>query len=322
MNNTIVAVSTPFGTGAIGVIRLSGRDSIKLSDSVFKGKASLIGTVSHSVHYGCIMHNGEVFDYVVAIVYKAPNSYTGEDTVEISAHGNPLILKKIVELFISLGASYAKPGEFTERAYLNGRMDLIEAEAVNDIINSHTENSLSQAMKHLEGGFSNVINDIHNRILDALALIEAAIDHSDMEEEFYNKEELTKSITSIKNDINALIETSDFGRINAGGLKVAIVGSVNTGKSSLMNMLLEKDRVIVSDIEGTTRDIIEDELNINGITVLLYDTAGFRDTNDFIEAEGIKRTKDIIESADLRIMLFDASREINDSDIAIFEYKE
>lgn len=316
-NDTIIALSTPVAQSAIGVVRLSGSEALTYLSKTVPNHPPF---VSHHARFAKLFHpqSEKLVDEAVYTVFLSPNSYTGEDVVEISAHGNPFILKEIVEMFVEMGCRHAEPGEFTERAYLNGKMDLTEAEAVNDLIRAHTRYARAQALGHLTGKFSEVINGLQQRTLDLLALLEVAIDHSDLEEELPDYNEYKIRLEALMMDLNALIESSPAGRMIEQGMKIAIVGAPNAGKSSLMNLLLREDRVIVTDIEGTTRDTVEDELNIRGIPVRLTDTAGVRKTEDVIEQKGIERTLRAIDNADLRILLFDGSRNANERDRELF----
>ncbi len=328
MNETIIALATPMGESAFGVVRLSGENTIKFINQtfVYKNRNSNLNDAlslkipDNMMALGKLIYpdTGEVLDEVIVSLFKAPRSYTGEDVAEISCHGNPLILKEILELFISMGARPANPGEFTERAFLNGKIDLTGAEAVNDLIRAHTRYAKISALNQLEGKFFELIRRIHNRILDLLAQIEVSIDHSDIEEEYFDSEKIREVLLEINKEIEGLLNTAQSGKMTREGLKLVIVGAPNTGKSSLMNYLLKEDRVIVSELPGTTRDTVEDELNIKGIFVRLIDTAGVRPTEDLIEQKGIERTKKAILSADLRIMLFDCSRSVSTEDDILF----
>jgi tRNA modification GTPase len=317
-DDTIVAVATPLGESAIGVARLSGADAVPLVTKVFKGT---FPQESHTARYGRLVvpDSGEVIDEIVVTYFKAPNSYTGEDVVEISAHGNPLILRDIVELFVALGARRAGPGEFTQRAYLNGKMDLTRAEAVQALISSHSRHARAQALSHMSGKFSVAVEMIRSEILDILAEIEAAVDHSDLNMEFESYDSVRERATKIVRSVDELLSTSKQGRMLRSGMKVAILGAPNTGKSSLMNLLLKEDRVIVSEHEGTTRDTVEDELVVKGIPVRIVDTAGVRKTVDPVEKKGVERTVKAVSNADFVVLLFDASRKPTDKDNAAFE---
>lgn len=322
IDDTIVALSTPPGQGALGVIRLSGPAALSVCLGVFRPSGSAAaghgaGSVApRAAVTGSVVRpgTGEFLDRAVMTYYPAPGSYTGEDVAELSCHGNPFLLREILKILIGSGARPAKPGEFTERAYLNGKMDLSEAEAVNDIIRAHTAYALAQAAGHLTGRFSAAVAAVHSRTLDLLARLETAIDHSDLDDHSVPRDELLNEIGSIRSDIESLLNTAPAGRMAREGLRLVIAGSPNAGKSSLMNFLLQADRAIVSDEPGTTRDTIEDELNIRGIPVRVVDTAGIRDTAHELEQAGIERTRRAISGADLVIAVFDGSRPLSAED--------
>lgn len=320
MNDTIIAIATPVGESSIGVIRISGADAVRITGKVLRGNKGSVDLKDRSIRSGRIVDpaNGETLDDCLVSFFQSPRSYTGEDVIELSCHGNPLILKEVAGLFTRLGARFARPGEFTERAFLNGKMDLTQAEAVNDLIRSHTPYSRCSALGQLDGKLTASLQPIHNDILELLAKLEAAIDHGDLDEVFIERNEVIRRINGTAAAIDALLSTASAGKMTRNGISLAIIGAPNTGKSSLMNLLLKEDRVIVSEIPGTTRDIIEDELNVKGIPVRLMDTAGVRETDDVIEKKGIEKTAAAIVSADLRIFLFDASREINAEDRSLF----
>lgn len=319
MNDTIIAIATPVGASSIGVIRLSGPDAVRFCGQAIRSNSD--GPFAdRSIRFGKIVDPStwETVDDCLVSFFRSPRSYTGEDVIEISCHGNPLILKETIGILTRLGARPARPGEFTERAYLNGRMDLTQAEAVNDLIRAHTPLSRRSALGQLDGKLSSAMKPVHDAVLDLLAQLEAAIDHADLEEEFIPRDEIANRLTGLITAIDALLKTADTGRMTRGGVALAIIGAPNTGKSSLMNLLLKEDRVIVSDIPGTTRDIVEDELNVKGVPVRLMDTAGVRETEDAIEKKGIERTAAAIENADLRIFIFDSSRKVNAEDRSLF----
>lgn len=321
MDKTIIAIATPIGESSIGVVRISGKSTFELLAQCFRSNTNVEEMRGNTIYYGKIVDpmDNNIFDEVLVSVFKSPNSYTGEDITEISTHGNPFILKSILDLFLRLGAVMAEPGEFTLRAYLNGKIDLTRAEAVNDLIRAHTKYAHANAINRLEGKFYNVIENIHTAILDLLAMIEVAIDHSDEDLDFENYDDFRTRTQAIIDEISKLLSTARAGKMLTNGIKVAIIGAPNTGKSSLMNTLLQKDRVIVSDIAGTTRDTVEAELNICGIPVVIIDTAGVRQTVDHIERLGIERTSNAIRNADLRLMLFDSTRELSREDMEILE---
>ncbi|MCX7821490.1 MAG: tRNA uridine-5-carboxymethylaminomethyl(34) synthesis GTPase MnmE [Brevinematales bacterium] len=317
MNDTIAAIATPIGESAIGVIRISGKDCFSIVKSIFSIKEWK--TSYPQVLFGKIIDENKIIDEVLITLFKGPKSYTGEDLAEISCHGSPFILKIILELIIKKGARLAKPGEFTERAYLNGKMDLLKAEAVNDIIKAHTKYSHLAGISQLTGKLKSTLLQIEDGLLELISLIEASIDHSDLEETFISSEKIFNTIEDLRLQIKKLLSTSRAGKISINGLKIAIVGAPNTGKSSIMNALLKEDRVIVSDIAGTTRDVISDEISVRGISVKLFDTAGLRNSEDLLEQKGMEKTKRIIEEADLIFFVLDCNRKLNETDKNIFE---
>jgi len=315
MRDAIVALATPSGVGAIGVIRVSGEKSFEFSKKLLRIPGERSISFRHMYNgklYSC--NTDSVIDEVLYAFFKSPSSYTGEDVVEIFCHGSPVILNEAIQAFIALGARVARPGEFTERAYLNGKMDLLRAEAINDIIHAHTPLAKTLAMNQLLGRISDVINSIHAQILDLLSQLEAAIDHGDIEESFITPDEIRERLCVVIDKIQNLLKTTLSGKLIRNGIRAAIVGAPNVGKSSIMNALLQKDRVIVSDIPGTTRDVIEDELNIMGIPVKLVDTAGIRDSKDYLEQRGIERSRKAAEESDVCIVVMDASRSVNEWD--------
>ncbi len=304
----IVAQATPAGEGAVSVIRLSGENSAELADKIFRGKVKLTEAKANSFHYGKIINaRNEVVDDVLALVFKAPHSYTGEDAIEFNAHGNPLIVEKIISLLLENGARLAEPGEFTLRAFLNGKIDLAQAEAVADVISARTEASLRGARNQLDGLLSAEINALRDALVEGLSLIELELDFAEEDLEFLPYEELIKKLEKIIVKIDELISTYDFGKVVRDGINVAIVGKPNVGKSSLLNYFLKEARAIVSETPGTTRDVIREELNIDGFLFRLYDTAGIRETDDNVELEGVLRSRKAIEEADLILFLNDAT---------------
>lgn len=306
--DTIVAIATPFGIGAISIIRVSGKDSIKITNQIFKGKTNLNKATTHTIHYGNIISkNGDVIDDVLVSVFKAPNSYTGEDSVEISCHGSQFISRKIIERLLELELRIAQPGEFTKRSFLNGKMDLIQAEAIVDIINSSNDASLRGARKLMDGFLTQKVEDLKTSLLEISSLIELELDFSEEDLEFLSKKELTLKISQLIAKIDILLKSYSFGKIIKEGINLAIVGEPNVGKSSLLNYLLKESRAIVSDIPGTTRDIIHEDISIEGFLFKLYDTAGIRVTDDYIEKEGVQRTKEIIKNSDLVVLMIDAT---------------
>ncbi|MCX8105975.1 MAG: tRNA uridine-5-carboxymethylaminomethyl(34) synthesis GTPase MnmE [Ignavibacterium album] len=309
--DTIIALATPPGVGAISVIRISGPDSFSLTDKLFKGKHLVSEVASHTVHYGFISDSrGEYIDDVLVTVFRAPNSYTGEDSVEISTHGNPLIAQKIIGEFLLLGnIRLAEPGEFTKRAFLNNRIDLSQAEAVADIIHARSEASLRGARNQLDGMLSQKVTKLRESLINTTSFIELELDFAEEDIEFVNSEELLKRIDEIIIEVDSLLETYNVGRVIRDGVNVALVGKPNVGKSSILNYLLKESRSIVSDIPGTTRDIIREEISINGILFRLFDTAGLRDSENPIEEEGIRRSREVIKSSDVVLYIEDTQQE-------------
>ena len=312
-NETIIALATPNGKGAISVIRISGSNAIASTEKLFKSKNNkvLSQQSSHTVHLGYLLKNENELDEVLITLFKGPHSYTGEDTIEISCHGSSYIQKEIIDLFIENGVRVANPGEFTLRAFINGKMDLNQAEAVADLIASENEGSHNLAMQQMKSGFSNDLKKLRGELLHFSSMIELELDFSQEDVEFAEREEFRKLTNTIKSELKTLIDSFQSGNVLKNGISVAIAGKPNAGKSSLLNTLLNEEKAIVSDIPGTTRDSIEDSLVINGINFRFTDTAGLRDTNDVIESKGIEKTKEKINNAKILLYLFD----INDTDI-------
>lgn len=307
---TIVALATAPGTGAIAVIRLSGENAINIAASLFHSVSGkdLSKQKSHTVHLGHLKDGTRIVDEVLATVFHNPNSYTGEDVVEFSCHGSPYIQQEIIQLCIKKGCRMAQPGEFTLRAFLNGKMDLSQAEAVADLIASESAASHQLAMQQMRGGFSNEIDKLREELLNFASLIELELDFSEEDVEFADRKAFQELITKITHVIKRLIDSFAIGNVLKNGIPVAIVGEPNVGKSTLLNALLNDDRAIVSDIAGTTRDTIEDEITIGGVGFRFIDTAGIRETSDRIEGLGIQKTFQKIEQAQVVIYLFDAEK--------------
>ena len=305
-NQTIAAIATPPGQGAIGVIRLSGDKAIAICDEVFHGSA-LKEQASHTIHFGTIRDGGTILDEVLVSLFVAPKSYTGENVVEISCHGSAYILDQVLQLFVRTGARLAKPGEFTLRAFLNGKMDLSQAEAVADLIASSSSSSHDLAMKQMRGGFSTEIQKLREELINFASLIELELDFSEEDVEFADRTQLVELIDKIRTLLRGLIESFRLGNVLKNGVNTVIAGRPNAGKSTLLNALLNEERAIVSDIPGTTRDTIEEVLNIDGIAFRFIDTAGIRDASDKIEAIGVEKTMEKIQSATLVVYLFDAA---------------
>ena len=305
-SDTIAAISTPAGEGAISLVRISGPESIAIADKIFRGKEKPSHFSSHVQHLGEILdESGRLIDEVMISTHRAPGSYTGEDLVEISCHGGILVTAKVLEVCLRTGARAARPGEFTERAFLNGKMDLTQAEAVIDLIRARTDLALRSATEQLEGKLGEKIRAIREALVDLLAHIEASIDFPEEGIEPDEGKTLQGRLDSIREQIAALLETADQGRMLREGVRIVIYGATNAGKSSLLNRLLGYQRVIVSDIHGTTRDTIEETLNLRGIPVRLFDTAGLRTSASDLEREGIARTENSLKQADLRLHIVD-----------------
>jgi tRNA modification GTPase TrmE len=306
--DTIVALATATGSGAIAVIRLSGPQAIPIVKGVFKGK-DLAKQASHTVHFGTIRKGTEILDEVLVSLFVAPHSYTREDVVEISAHNSRYIIERILELLIQRGARAARPGEFTLRAFLNGQMDLSQAEAVADLIASTSAASHLVAMQQMRGGFSTVLKQLREQLIQFASLVELELDFSEEDVEFANRSQLEALIVEINRVIHKLIGSFEQGNVLKNGVPVVIAGRPNVGKSTLLNTLLNEERAIVSDIAGTTRDTIEDEVNIHGVTFRFIDTAGIRDTRDVIEAKGVERTREKMRKARLIVYLADPQQD-------------
>lgn len=317
--DTIAAISTPLGEGAIGIVRLSGTKALDIAKSIFKGK-DLTTVASHTLNYGHIIKpsTGEVIDEVMVSVMLAPKTFTREDVIEINTHGGIAVTNDILQLLIKQGARMAEPGEFTKRAFLNGRIDLTQAEAVMDLIRAKTDKAMSIAIKQLDGSLSQLISDTRQEILNTLAQVEVNIDYP----EYDDVEEMTTALLRDKTRefqtlLEQLLRTAKRGKILREGLSTAIIGRPNVGKSSLLNTLLREDKAIVTDIAGTTRDVIEEYVNIKGIPLKLVDTAGIRETDDLVEQIGVERSKKALQEADLVLLVLNASEKLTEQDKAL-----
>ena len=322
--STIVSISTAPGIGGIGIIRMSGEDAFKIIEKIFKPiKNQKIEDIKgYTIKYGNIVDKEEIIDEVLVSYFKAPKSYTTENMCEINSHGGNVIVKRILEICLKNGAVLAEPGEFTKRAFLNGRIDLTQAESVIDIINAKSEKEAKSGIKQLEGDLSKKIKEIKQNILDVLVNIEVSIDYPEYDTPEVQENELKNMLETVKNKLIKLEKTFDNGKIIKEGIKTAIIGKPNAGKSSLLNAILNEDRAIVTDVEGTTRDTIEEFVTINGIPIKLIDTAGIREAKDEVEKIGIKKSIDEAKDADLIIAIFDSSKELSKEDLDILKILE
>ena len=319
MNDIIVAISTALGKGAISIVRLSGNGCIDLVNKHFKGK-DLNNVDSHTINYGFIIDNDKTIDQVLITVMKAPKTYTKEDVVEINCHGGIAATNKILELMILSGARLAEPGEFTKRAFLNGRRDLVEAEAVMDLVNSKTEKAREQAVNQLDGRLTKIIRDFRQDLLELLANVEVNIDYPEYEDiEVVTIEDIKNKVNQMKTSLTEIVKESENRKIIKEGINVAIVGRPNVGKSSILNKLLGENKAIVTDIAGTTRDIVEGSISLNGIELNFIDTAGIRNTEDIVEKYGVEKSIEEINKADLVIFVLNNNEELNNDDIELIE---
>lgn len=324
-DDTIAAISTPLGEGGIGIVRLSGHEAIAIAEEIFRGKGIVSSLPSHTIHFGRIIDPtaNKTLDQVLLTVMRAPRTYTKEDVVEINGHGGIVALRSILELTLRLGARLAEPGEFTRRAFLNGRIDLSQAEAVIDLIRAQTEAGARVALHHIEGDLFREVSSVREELINILAEVEASIDFPEEDLDFWEGSELLSRIIAVKERLAGLVETARYGRIIREGISTVIIGRPNVGKSSLLNALLGEDRAIVTPIPGTTRDTIEETINLRGIPLRVIDTAGLRPGGDIVEKEGLRRTKRSLEQADLVLLILDASVQLTPDDREIIsEVKE
>ena len=318
MDDTIVAISTALGVGAISIIRLSGEDSINIVNKIFKGK-DLTKVSSHTIHYGYIVDKDEIIDEVLVSIMKEPKTYTKENIVEINCHGGISTTNKVLELTLINGARLAEPGEFTKRAFLNGRIDLVEADGIMNLISSKTEASRKMSINELNGKNSSLIKKLRNDLIQIISNIEVNIDYPEYEDiEVLTNEKILPEINNIKNKLINIIKESNDGKIINEGINVGIIGRPNVGKSSLLNSLLEENKAIVTDIEGTTRDIVEGTITINGIMLNIIDTAGIRKTDNIVEQIGVEKSYEIIDKADLIIFLLNNNETLSKEDIELY----
>ena len=321
--DTIAAISTAPGEGAIGIVRISGEDAIRIADEVYRLKEKrLKDQPSHTIHYGHIVapKNDEVIDEVMVTVLRAPKTFTREDVVEINCHGGIVAINRILQLVLRMGARLAEPGEFTKRAFLNGRIDLSQAEAVMDLIRAKTDKSMQMAMRQLDGELSKLIQNLRQEILNTLAQVEVNIDYPEYDDvEEMTLQLLREKTQQVSQGIRALLNTASQGKILRDGLKTAIVGRPNVGKSSLLNVLLREEKAIVTDIAGTTRDTIEEYVNVRGVPLQLIDTAGIRETDDVVERIGVERSRKALNEADFVLLILNQSEELMDEDLRLLE---
>ena len=321
IDDTIAAIATAPGEGGIGIIRISGEKSLQVAQSIFKSKSGKMikDYNARTLIYGTVVDNEKVIDEVLVAYMKGPNSYTAEDVIEINCHGGFISVKKILELILSKGVRLAEAGEFTKRAFLNGRIDLSQAEAIIDVIKSKTDMAHEVAQSQLEGSLAKKIKDLRMNVTEVLAHLEVSIDFAEEDVEEITYQTLEEKALELRNEIKKLYDTAESGKILRDGLKTVIVGKPNVGKSSLLNSILGENRAIVTDIAGTTRDVIEEFVNIQGIPLKIVDTAGIRETEDVVEKIGVEKSRESFSTADLVIMVLDASRKLSEEDMEILE---
>ncbi|MCY7910062.1 tRNA uridine-5-carboxymethylaminomethyl(34) synthesis GTPase MnmE [Bacillus inaquosorum] len=325
--DTIAAISTPMGEGAIAIVRLSGPEAIQIADKIYKGpKGKTLSSVeSHTIHYGHIVDrpSDRVVEEVMVSVLKAPRTFTREDVIEINCHGGIVTVNQVLQLALREGARLAEPGEFTKRAFLNGRIDLSQAEAVMDLIRAKTDRAMNVAMNQMEGRLSALVRRLRSEILETLAHVEVNIDYPEYDDvEEMTHQLLVEKATAVKKEIEALLRTSEQGKILREGLSTVIIGRPNVGKSSLLNSLVHEAKAIVTDIPGTTRDVIEEYVNVRGVPLRLVDTAGIRETEDIVERIGVERSRQVLKEADLILLVLNYSEELSEEDVKLFEAVE
>lgn len=318
MTDTIAAIATAVGTSAVNIIKISGPDAISIVNKIFTKDLTKLS--SNTINYGYIKNNGETIDEVLVSIFRNPNSSTGEDVIEINSHGGIAVTNKILEILLTNGCRLAEPGEYLKRAFLNGKKDLLEAESISDLINAKTESFRKMSTKGLTGELSSLVKKLREKLLNIIANIEVNIDYPEYEDAIvYTNELLEKSIIEIKEELQKIVNESEKGSLIKNGLNVGIIGKPNVGKSSLLNKLINEDKAIVTDIEGTTRDIVEGTFVLNGIIINLIDTAGIRETDNIVEKIGVEKSKNIIEKSNMVIALFDGSREFDKEDKEILK---
>lgn len=317
--DTIAAISTGMTNSGIGIVRISGSEALEIADRVYKGKETIAEVPTHTIHYGHVMDGDEIVDEVLVMVMRGPRTFTGEDTVEINCHGGTYVVSRVLETVLKVGARPAEPGEFTKRAFLNGKMDLSQAEAVIDVITSENEYALQSSISQLKGSVKNRIKEIREKIIYHTAFIETALDDPEHISVDGYGEVLKEAAEEVIDQLKELIDSSDDGRIMKEGIQTVILGKPNAGKSSLLNILAGHDRAIVTDIEGTTRDVLEEQIRLQGLTLNIIDTAGIRQTDDIVEKMGVDKAKEYAKEADLIIYVVDASRNLDENDEKIFD---
>ena len=318
MTDTIAAIATAVGTSAVNIIKISGPDAISIVNKIFTKDLTKLS--SNTINYGYIKNNGETIDEVLVSIFRNPNSSTGEDVIEINSHGGIAVTNKILEILLTNGCRLAEPGEYLKRAFLNGKKDLLEAESISDLINAKTESFRKMSTKGLTGELSSLVKKLREKLLNIIANIEVNIDYPEYEDAIvYTNELLEKSIIEIKEELQKIVNESEKGSLIKNGLNVGIIGKPNVGKSSLLNKLINEEKAIVTDIEGTTRDIVEGTFILNGININLIDTAGIRETDNIVEKIGVEKSKNIIEKSNMIIALFDGSREFDKEDKEILK---
>ncbi|QQK81788.1 tRNA uridine-5-carboxymethylaminomethyl(34) synthesis GTPase MnmE [Salicibibacter cibi] len=319
--DTVAAISTPPGEGAIAIIRISGDKAVAIGDRIYRGRESLMKVDSHTIHYGHLVHpsTNETVEEVMVSVLRAPKTFTREDIIEINVHGGVVSADRVLQLVLTEGARLAEPGEFTKRAFLNGRIDLSQAEGVMDMIRAKTDRAMNVAMKQVEGRLARQIKTLRSRLLDAIAHVEVNIDYPEYDAESVTLERLEKQVTDVQTEIDQLLATAHQGKILREGLATAIIGRPNVGKSSLMNALVQDNRAIVTEIPGTTRDVLEEYVNVNGVPLRLIDTAGIRETEDIVEKMGVERSRQALSDAELVVFVLNANESLTPEDEALFD---
>ncbi|WP_416148061.1 tRNA uridine-5-carboxymethylaminomethyl(34) synthesis GTPase MnmE [Salipaludibacillus sp. HK11] len=322
--DTIAAISTPVGEGAIGIVRISGDDAMEVADHIYKGKYHLVDVASHTINYGhiCDPKSGEITEEVMVSVLKAPKTYTKENMVEINCHGGLTSVNRVLQLVLNEGARLAEPGEFTKRAFLNGRIDLSQAEGVMDLIRAKTDRAMNVAMNQVEGKLSKRIQKLRQTLLETVANVEVNIDYPEFDADEMTLEILQEKGTFVINEIDRLLQTAEQGKILREGLSTVIIGRPNVGKSSLLNSLVHENKAIVTEVAGTTRDVIEEYVNVRGVPLRLLDTAGIRDTEDIVEKLGVERSRKVIKDAELVLLVLNYNEPLTESDKELFELAE